>query len=219
MNKKISAIASLINKDSTIADIGCDHSYLSLILLKQQKINFAYNIDINVGPLNQGKSNLISNGFKNKCEFILNDGLKNLNLSVDYIIIAGMGANNIISILKYNTSKTNYYILQANTNTSLLRIYLKENQAEIINELLIFDSNIYYEVLLVKFSNKTNIIDEFDIFIGPIIKKIKTKELKEYIYSRINYLNSIINENVNDKIKQEFKILNKIMVEKWQKMS
>lgn len=219
MNKKISTIASLIKENSIIADIGCDHAYLSLLLFQQKKIKFAYNVDINEGPLSQGKKNLEMYGYKTESEFILNDGLKNKFIDVDYVIIAGMGASNIINIIEQSDSKTSYYVLQANNNVFLLRKFIKEKQYEIIDELLVQESNNYYEILLVKISNKTNIHNDIDVYIGPIFKQKETNEFKKYINDRINYLNTIVSKTLNNNIKQEFSILKMFMERKWQEIN
>lgn len=212
MNKRILTIANLINDNSIIIDVGCDHAYLSLILFKQKKIKFAYNIDINYKPLENGRKNLLLNEFTNNYEFILNDGLKKCYLNVDYVIISGMGSKNIIDIIKNSDSKTKYYILQPNNNIHLLRIFLKENNAKILKEVLVWESNIYYEILLVEFNNSTNIMSDLDIYIGPVFKLSEELEFKKYINKRIDYLNSIMNDKINKNLKNEIKILHEFMV-------
>ena len=55
---RIAAIANRIKKEKCIvADIGSDHAFLALILLKNKKVGKIYNIEINEKPLNVSINN------------------------------------------------------------------------------------------------------------------------------------------------------------------
>jgi len=75
---RIAAIANRIKKEKCIvADIGSDHAFLALEILKNKKVNKIYNIEINQKPLNMSINNTRKYATTNKVINVLNDGLKN----------------------------------------------------------------------------------------------------------------------------------------------
>lgn len=207
-NKRLISIASLINNVNKVIDIGCDHAYLSLYCLQNKKANFFYNIDINKEPLLSGFNNIKKNGFENKTEFILNNGLNKLELNADILVISGMGANSAIQIIKNSKVKYPKYIVQPNNNLYKMRKFLQKNNFSITNELLVYENNLYYEIIEFVASLETNIFDEFDLYIGKFLKSNKSNEMFEYINKRINKIKDVVNITQNLEIKKEFEILN-----------
>ena len=52
INKKLKAIASFINTQDTVVDIGCDHAYLAIYLKENKLCKNVYASDINENALN-----------------------------------------------------------------------------------------------------------------------------------------------------------------------
>jgi tRNA (adenine22-N1)-methyltransferase len=144
MNKRIDYLSNFIKKANYVIDIGCDHGYLSVLLLKKEIANHVINIDINKKPLDSAISNLTKNNLLDKTTNIINDGLKNLNFDfvIDYCFISGLGSKTIINIIENNENIIENFILQTNTNSLDLRKYLLKNNFEIISEDKIVDNNI-----------------------------------------------------------------------------
>ena len=46
LSKRLAAIASLVTQGNILADIGCDHGYLPIYLIQQQRIPRAIAMDI-----------------------------------------------------------------------------------------------------------------------------------------------------------------------------
>ena len=118
ISKRLLAIARMVDKSSSIIDVGCDHALLDIYLSQNKQIKNAIASDIKEGAINQAKKNvLISN--VNNVDVRLGDGLNVLNEAdlVDTIVISGMGSQKIISILKENNTwlkKINTIIIQSN---------------------------------------------------------------------------------------------------------
>ena len=53
VSKRLSAIASLVKKDSYIADIGSDHCVVPILLAEQKKIVYAEAVENKKGPYQQ----------------------------------------------------------------------------------------------------------------------------------------------------------------------
>ena len=65
MEERLKQIASLVDDQARIADIGTDHAYLPIELVKDAKISFAIASDIAQGPLNNAKKDILAAGLVN----------------------------------------------------------------------------------------------------------------------------------------------------------
>jgi tRNA (adenine22-N1)-methyltransferase len=167
MSERIKAIASFINPYKRIADVGCDHGYLIIEAFKQG-INFAQAIDNKKGPLNQAIINLQS--YTNKVSFSLSNGLEKLDEKVEVIVIAGMGGISIIDIFKAHPEKLvniQRLILQANRNQKELRKYISQIGFKIVSEKIIYEDEVYYEIIVCDKGNVSYSDDELTY--GPLL--------------------------------------------------
>lgn len=165
-----------MNRPSDIVvDIGCDHGYLGLTLLKNHDVNLVINIDKKSEPLQSAIKNLIKYNLKKQTINLINDGLNDLNLKmkIDYVVIAGLGAHNIIKILKKKqATNIKYFLFQPEGNLVVLRRWLFENNYEILNEGIIKVDEHYYVVILCN-ENKNYqkaVYGLDDLYLGPILK-------------------------------------------------
>lgn len=211
MKTRIKELAKLIPPYKYLADIGCDHGYLIKEAFSEGVI-YAQAIDNKKGPLMQAQNNLSE--YKSKVDFFLSSGLKDLKDNIEVVVIAGMGGNLIIDILKADLDKlknVKRLIIQANKNIPEVREYITKNCGfKIAYEKIIFEDAIYYELIVFEkgYSEYSN--DEY--FFGPILlqeknplfikkwkdqiekyKKINTKELDE----KIKYIEGVVGKNVN----------------------
>lgn len=180
---RIRAISKRINnQEAIVIDVGSDHAYLAIELLKNHQAKFVYNIEINKHPLINTINNLQKASLINQTNNLLNDGLKNLDQiikdPIDYLVISGMGAKNIITILKNKPKNLviKNYIIVSNNHPEMIREYLKQNNLFISYEAILKQNEIFY--FLIEFSNKfkTNISNDFDLYFGPynLTQKLET---------------------------------------------
>ena len=100
IDDRLKDVASLVNNCNCVADVGTDHGYLALYLVQNKICNTAYATDVAVGPLNSAIENIKKYQLEDKIKTILCDGLKKVNNDVNGIVIAGMGGNLMVDILK-----------------------------------------------------------------------------------------------------------------------
>lgn len=215
MNNRLLAVANFIKNADQIIDVGCDHAWLSIFLIQNKFCNNVINIDCNVAPLKNGKRNVNKLGLSNKISFILNNGLENLKLdkNIDYVTICGMGAKNIIDIIASSSISPNFYIVQPNNNIPKLREWLKNNQYQIVEETVIIDNDIYYEILVIKKGN-TNIYNNVDVYIGPINKLNDSVILKNYLIYKLNYFSNFDLNMINPNLRIEIETIKEYCNEK-----
>ena len=103
LTDRLLKIASLVDKDKRLADIGTDHGYIPVYLLNKNTIQYAILGDVNKGPLDNAKKEVMRNNLIDKVDLRLGSGIEVLKPNeVDEIIIAGMGGMLINDILKAN---------------------------------------------------------------------------------------------------------------------
>ena len=124
LSPRLLACAGFVAKGDRVAEVGCDHGYLSIYLLKNGIASFAIASDINRGPLQAAMQNAQKYGVADKMSFHLSDGVQKIPRDFDTLVCAGMGAATMISILEAAPwLKESQYrlILQCQIKTHLLR--------------------------------------------------------------------------------------------------
>lgn len=199
ISKRLKEIASLVDKNKVVFDVGSDHALLPCFLVDEGIVNKAYAGDIALGPLDNGKKTIEKMNLTGKVIPVFSDGLKMANKDVDVVIISGMGYQTVEHILNdSDISKYQYLIVQINKDVDLLRKYISDHNYTIEDEKVVFD-DFYYEII--KFScDLHDAYTEKEIKYGPILLKRKDKEFIDYL----NYKKSKLIE-INAKAnKQEY---------------
>ncbi len=193
-NERFDALISQIRHGVSVADIGCDHAYVSCKLVKCGISKRVYASDVRVGPLEAAKTNIEKYGFSEYITARLADGLDGIeDFSPDDIIIAGMGGELISKIIDKSAYTRNFevnLILQPMTCVYELRRYLVQNGFEIKNEVLCRDSGKIYEILLCSYTGKPYTCDELFLHIGT--KSESDPLFSEFIENKIGKLEHII---------------------------
>lgn len=150
LSKRLEAACKFVKPGDRVADIGCDHGYLGIYLLKNHLASQVIASDINEGPLNAAVCNAEKYGVRDKMRFYLSDGVKNIPRDFDAMVCCGMGGDTMISILEAAPwLKDDKYrlILQCQSKRPELRKYLGENGWFIRNETVLKDGRFLYTVM------------------------------------------------------------------------
>ena len=158
LSSRLLTCCSFVRPGDRVADIGCDHGYLGIYLLKNHIASEIIAADINEGPLQSAVLNCQRYGAAEKIRFFLSDGARNIPRDFDVMICAGMGADTIVSILSaapWLKSASYRLILQCQSKTPMLRQFLSENGWSINAERLVRDGRFLYTVMDVHFASGT----------------------------------------------------------------
>ena len=150
ISDRLLACAGFVAPGARVADIGCDHGYLSIHLLTGGIAVSCIASDINEGPLQSAMYNARKFGVADRMSFHLSDGVRNIPRDFDTLVCAGMGADTMIHILESAPWLRNCQyrmILQCQTKTHLLRQYLSENGWFIQDEVVLKDGKFLYTVM------------------------------------------------------------------------
>jgi tRNA (adenine22-N1)-methyltransferase len=132
-------MAGFVNTGESVADIGADHGYLPLYLVREGVSPFAVLTDVAPGPLEKARTS-VARAMAEPEKILLRqgDGLSVLKgAEVDVVVIAGMGGETICSILAADPEKAGSfrkYILQPRTKKEVLKDWLNNTGWSIISE-------------------------------------------------------------------------------------
>lgn len=101
LSKRMQRLASLVTGGNRLADVGTDHGYIPIALVKEDKIPRAIAMDVNQGPLGRAGEHIREFGLSTYIETRLSDGLAGLKPGeADTVLIAGMGGMLMVRILE-----------------------------------------------------------------------------------------------------------------------
>lgn len=153
LSKRLKQVMELVSPVDTVADVGCDHGYVAISLVQQQKAGRVIAMDINKGPLAGAAEHIRQYGADNLIELRLSDGVEALNPGeADAMILAGMGGKLVAGILErgYETvSQMKELILQPQSDLSYVRVWLREHGFAIDAEAMVFEDGKYYPMMRV----------------------------------------------------------------------
>lgn len=138
----------------TIADVGCDHAYVSIALVKRQLAGKVIAMDVRTGPLDIAIRNVHEAGYSEVIDIRLGDGLERLEPGeADAIIIAGMGGLLMKGILERGLHIISYeekrpvLILQPQSDLKEVRMFLYRHAYHIVSETMLVEDGKYYTVM------------------------------------------------------------------------
>ena len=150
LSNRLLACCDFVHSGDRVADVGCDHGYLGIYLLKNEIASSVIESDINEMPLESAKATAAKFGTLDKTTFCLSNGVQNIPRDFDTLVCAGMGADTIISILEdapwLQTSRYRL-ILQCQSKRPELRQWLSQNGYRIHRETLAKDGKFVYAIM------------------------------------------------------------------------
>ena len=151
---RLRAIAEQVPVGTKFADIGTDHAYLPIWLLRQGRISSAIATDLREGPLSRGRQAAKDWNVAPRISFRCCNGLEGLGQGeMDTIVIAGMGGETIAAILdgvEWSRSPGLTYLLQPMSSIPDLRDWLQQNGFCINGEKAVTEVGRYYVILTVR---------------------------------------------------------------------
>lgn len=187
LSSRLKLIASLVPDGARVCDIGTDHAYLPIELIKSGKASRIIATDIREKPLENARKNIRKSGVCG-IQLRLCDGLTAVAKSeTDTVIIAGMGGEVISGIIsRANWLKEKPYttlILQPTTSPEELRRFLIANCFEITSDTAIGENGKLYSVMTAVFTGVKEDIPEYFYYVG----KVNPKTYDGFLYIQKQY--------------------------------
>lgn len=151
LTPRLQLLADWVRPGARLADVGTDHGYLPLRLIRQGKVSHAVASDLRPGPLSRARENAAAYGVSEQLDLRLCNGLAKIRAEeADTVTIAGMGGENIAQILAaapWTADGKHTLLLQPQSRAEVLRTFLMQNGYSITREQLVEDRGTLYTVL------------------------------------------------------------------------
>ena len=200
LSRRLYAVASKVTKGNRLADIGTDHGYIPIYLVKEGICPSAIAMDVNQGPLDRADAHIREYGFEEKIGTRLSNGLEKLNPEeADSIVIAGMGGALMTDILTrgiHVIEAGKELILQPQSEIFKVRHFLHDNGYQILNEQILKEDGKYYFIIKAV-PGQQQYSEEFLYEYGECLLKEKDALMKEYLERELKKYHKII-EGLSD---------------------
>ena len=151
LSNRLMTIANMVSPDVRLADIGCDHGFLSIYLVENKIAKSALACDINEGPLRGAEAHVRQASLSGSIETRLSNGFaKIVPGEVNSAVISGMGGELIASIMtegKAVVDELSEIVISPQSEISKARIALRDLGLYIHQEKCVFDEGKYYQVI------------------------------------------------------------------------
>ena len=183
LSDRLLVCAGFVCKGDRVADIGCDHGYLGIYLLKNGIASSVIASDVREGPLQSAIRNAHKYGVGDNMSFYLSDGVSNIPRDFDTLVCAGMGGDTMVHILEsapWLKNEQYRMILQCQSKTPLLRRYLSENGWRIYEESVLRDGKFLYTVMEVGYRPKYPRLTVGEWYFPPALLENPSRDVPAY---------------------------------------
>ena len=212
LSDRLQAVADMITPGLKVADVGCDHGYLSIYLMENKIAENVIASDVREGPLSKAKNNVRIYGVSDQVDVRLSDGLENIEPGeVDCIVMSGMGGNLMMDIMKRGQDvidNAKELVLQPQSELSGFRHFLMENGYLIISEAMVYEDYKYYPMLKVVHGDMSWDREIFFLY-GKILLREENPVLHQFLLQErdyyVNLYNDLCCQNRTDRVIERLK--------------
>ena len=175
MSKRMLAVADMVsrsreqdNKTYRVADIGCDHAFVSIYLMQHGIADKVIAMDVNPGPLEAARKNIdryLGTSEGAEIDIRLSDGFAGLKKGeTDAAVVAGMGGKLVISIIEGADVFVPGYklILSPQSDVPEVRLYLLEHGFKLMDEDMICEDGKYYNIICAEYVGTSQLSADVD---------------------------------------------------------
>ena len=170
--ERLNIIFNELPNCSVFADIGCDHGYMTKLMIDYGKCKRAIISDVSKKCLEKAEKLLYSDIKSNKVISVVGDGFEKIT-DCDLALIAGMGGEEIIKIILGAKKLPDKLVLQPMKNTDKVRIAVVDKGYKIIKDFTFNTDKIYYDLLVLEKGQDSLTLDEIEFGRTNIITRPK----------------------------------------------
>lgn len=142
MTERIANICKYLRAVPVLADVGCDHGYCAKYALDNGLCERVYITDVSRESLKKAETLLAAQVAEGRCKSVCCDGLDGVPERCDSVLIAGLGGEEIMHILRGELPA--HFVLQPMKNAEKVRRYLVEKGAKILTDVTFFAGKYYH---------------------------------------------------------------------------
>lgn len=206
--ERVKKLCSYLSPCRSFADIGCDHGYCTEYMLKNGLCQTAVVSDISAKSLQKAQTLLQEYIRSGRCEAVCCDGLEKIDPRTELVLIAGMGGEEIVKILKNSFIPQNF-LFQPMKNAEKLREYLLACGCELTADDLFYADNKYYFIIKGKRAGKERRYSQAELRFGRhgLKNGLLKNMLAEEISKKQSYLTAEMSAESRSALQAEIKYL------------
>lgn len=175
---RLERVAAHVPDGARLADIGSDHGYLPVALMRRGAITSAVAGEVALTPFHAAERTVRENGLAQRISVRLADGLAAIEPGdgISAITLCGMGGETIRDLLesgKARLSGRERLILQPNGGEPPLRRWLMENGYCILCEELLRENRFDYEIIVAEYAGTVHYSAE-QLYFGPLLMQARS---------------------------------------------
>ena len=175
---RLERVAAHVPAGARLADIGSDHGYLPVALMRRGAITTAVAGELAATPFHSAQRTVRDNGLQACISVRLANGLAALEAAdeISALTICGMGGETIRDILergKTRLSGQERLILQPNGGEQPLRQWLMDNGYSILCEEVLRENRFDYEIIVAERTGPVSYSPE-QLYFGPLQMQART---------------------------------------------
>lgn len=194
INRRIQKIAEMVKPGMVTADIGTDHAFLPILLIRNNIAPRVYACDISEGPLKQAAANIAREGMQDRIIPILSDGFAQVPEDAEAAVLAGMGYYTAAAILENAMNRLSSFrqiIVEVNRNVREMRQWISDHHFTIEDEECIHDRN--FDYIAISFTAGQHApYSRQEILCGPLLMQKQTETYRAYCLKQIGRMEKIL---------------------------
>lgn len=217
LSLRLERVGANIPVGARLADIGSDHGYLPVALMRRGVIASAVAGEVATTPFYAAQRTVRDNGLEQQITVRLADGLAAIEPhdGITAISVCGMGGETIRDILerdKARLSGSERLILQPNGGEQPLRQWLMDNDYRILAEEVLRENRFDYEIIVAERSGPVRYTDR-ELYFGPLQLQARSEaflakwqrrlRLKERTLSHLTQARQVVSEEKAHALKQQ----------------
>ncbi|MFN3357756.1 MAG: tRNA (adenine(22)-N(1))-methyltransferase [Pseudomonas sp.] len=178
LSTRLERVAEHVPHGARLADIGSDHAYLPVALLRRGAIEAAVAGEVATTPFQAAERTVRDNGLEQQITVRLANGLAAIAPAdrITAISLCGMGGETIRDILDAGKACLNgveRLILQPNGGEPPLRVWLMNNGYRIVSEELLRENRFFYEIIVAERAEPVLYSAE-QLYFGPLLMQARS---------------------------------------------
>ena len=194
LSMRMQAILAMLRREkeahgkiACVADIGCDHAFVSMSCIAESLADHVIAMDVRKGPLAIAQTHIQEYGFDKSVETRISDGFEQLDMwEADWAVLAGMGGELMRGILMRGRKHLEAgigLILQPQSEPQTVRRYLQEQGYIIVDEDFLQEDGKFYTIIKAKkdAENSNRKMDMAELLYGPVLIRKKDPLLLRFV--------------------------------------
>ena len=191
---RLKSVAEAVTPGNRVADIGTDHGYVPIYLVKNNLSPGGIAMDVNKGPLERAEIHIREYGLGAYITTRLSDGVRALKLNeADAVVIAGMGGalmEKIIEEGEETLKSVSYLILQPQSELAHFRRFLHQKGYCIEQEKMVLEDGKYYPMMKAR-KGRESYVREIDYRFGKGLLEEKNQVLYQFLLKEQKSLETV----------------------------